>query len=690
MDNSLSARIRQFVQDRRDALVTDWYNQMILCSCIAYSPTSLVQTLTSLVDQIGDLLVAEPFTPEPARAIGRTLVDLRSLSSDALSATLDVLQQHLLTDLPEELKSALFTRSIALFHAITIGFLQQKHRRTIAAQGTLHQAVMTAYQQAEAARQASDERLRLVINHAPLGLFVLDLDGTILLAGGKSLEVLNVPAEALVTTSCFTRFADQPAIIAACWQALAGELVTQTCDVAGRHYEVRTLPLHNPQGSVTGALLLWIDVTARVTAQAALEAERASLADRVAERTAALSQANAELQRANRRKDEFLATMSHELRTPLTAILGHTEMLLEEVYGALTSRQSTSLQQISQSGQHLLALINDILDFSRLDGSPDGLHPAPVNVFNVCQNSLKLVEQVARTRQVQVDLALNMAVETVLADEHRLVQILVNLLSNAIKFTPEGGRVGLEVQGDPANELVQFTVWDTGIGIAAADLPRLFQPFVQLDSRLSRRYEGTGLGLALVARLTSMHGGSVTVDSEVGQGSRFTVTLPWQPAITSEPGADPATAPPAAPPTAPPIVSDQPVIVLAEDHPATVELLTHYLQQQGYQVVVAWDGAAAVARTQELHPAAVIMDIQMPEMDGIEATRRIRANPALTYIPIIAVTALAMPGDEERCRAAGADVYLSKPVSLRRLVTTLAEVRGTEASRKLRASGKLG
>lgn len=257
-------------------------------------------------------------------------------------------------------------------------------------------------------------------------------------------------------------------------------------------------------------------------------AERGSLAQRVAERTAELSAANAELAQAARLKDEFLANMSHELRTPLNAILGLSEGLQEQLYGPLNEKQLKYLQTIEESGRHLLALINDILDLSKIGAGKLILQLEPVLISQVCHTSLRLISQNAQAKNLQVEFESNVdPAAVILADERRLKQILVNLLSNAVKFTPTGGTIGLKVQDDRTRPALLFTVWDTGIGIAPEALARLFKPFVQLDSSLARRYEGTGLGLSLVARLTQMHGGEVTVQSEPGQGSRFTVSLPW-------------------------------------------------------------------------------------------------------------------------------------------------------------------
>jgi signal transduction histidine kinase len=260
-----------------------------------------------------------------------------------------------------------------------------------------------------------------------------------------------------------------------------------------------------------------------------LEEERAQLARRVAERTAELSAANLELIRASRLKDEFLATVSHELRTPLTAILNLTEALQLEIYGELTPRQLKASQSILRSGQHLLHLINDVLDLAKIEAGALELQMSHVILKPLCQASLELVSEQAIRKQIQIRFDYDDTVIGLLADERRLKQVLVNLLDNAIKFTPEASRIGLQVTGHTDQNLVELTVWDTGIGIAPTDQELLFQPFVQLDSGLTRKFGGSGLGLAIVKRIVDMQGGQITVESKPNLGSRFTVCLPWKP-----------------------------------------------------------------------------------------------------------------------------------------------------------------
>jgi PAS domain S-box-containing protein len=432
----------------------------------------------------------------------------------------------------------------------------------------------------------------------------------------------------------------------------------------------------------------WLDFLETLAGQAAIAIENAQLFEslhrsnieleqRVLERTTELNKTNAELERANRAKDEFLANMSHELRTPLNSILGLSESLLEQRRGPLNEAQQNSLHIIESSGHHLLALINDILDLSKIEAGMFNLHLEPVPVDDFCRSCLALVKDHAVRKSITLKYTNDSRVTRVMADPRRLKQILINLLTNAVKFTPEHGRVHLRVHGDREQDIIQISVIDTGIGIAAGDLKRLFQPFVQLDSSLNRQYQGTGLGLALVQRLTDLHGGSVQVESEPGHGSRFTVNLSCKQEeiakLEMQPPAPPLQIlPPDVGTNADRVTSASPsLILLAEDNMANVLTIGEYLESHGFKIIVAHDGLEAITQTETYHPDLILMDIQMPVLSGLDAIVRLRQQLPFASTPIIALTALAMPGDRERCLQAGATEYLSKPVSLKLLVKTI-------------------
>ncbi|NNJ11766.1 response regulator [Chloroflexales bacterium ZM16-3] len=666
-----------------------------------------------------------------------------------------------------------------------------------------------ALRETEAALQDTERKLGILFDLLPVGISILNAERNLVYANPALDQILHMDRSNLFhqiyqqrqylrpdgTPLAFEEFASAQAFRA--HQPVTDVetgIVTETGEVIWT--SVSAAPVDFPDWRV---VVVTTDITARKRAEQALAAERTLLAKRVAERTADLSLANAELARAARLKDEFLASMSHELRTPLTGILGRAEALQEGIYGPVTAEQVTSLHSVAESGQHLLTLINDILDLSKIESGRLTLEYTTLDIDLLGTMSMRMVAQIAQFKRITLSSSFDGQAQRVYADERRLKQILVNLLANAVKFTPEGGKVGLEVQGNPEQQTVTFTIWDTGVGIAAEDLPKLFQPFVQIDSRLNRQYTGTGLGLALVARLAQAHGGSVAVESTPGQGSRFSVTLPWSPSIpptapvsataavdTTRPAvrqalviedsptvaaqitrylrelgarveihphgtgtveraialqpdvivldillpdddgwtvlrqlkAEPRThdipvlvvsvvdAPEQARalgaaamlvkpidrptleqalrqvlvrPDTPPMPTalvvaphlERPRILLADDNEETLETLGDYLRAKGYDLRVARNGCEAIVQAQEELPDVILMDIQMPGMDGLEAIRRIRAEADLAHVPILAVTALAMPADRERCLAAGADAYLPKPINLRTLMATI-------------------
>ena len=396
-------------------------------------------------------------------------------------------------------------------------------------------------------------------------------------------------------------------------------------------------------------------------------AERHHAEARLTETNAQLAITNEELARATRLKDEFLANMSHELRTPLNAILGMAEGLQEAVFGAISDRQRRALQTIEHSGSHLLELINDILDVAKIEAGQIELECSSVSVAHLCQSSLAFVKQQMFQKRIRLEAKLPAHLPNLLVDERRIRQVLINLLNNAVKFTPEEGQISLEVS-QLAPDCLQIAVRDTGIGIAPENAKKLFQPFIQIDSALNRQYEGTGLGLALVKRLVELHGGRVTLDSELGVGSCFAIDLPCDsnsilfttrnPALATAELDSGASAEPTA---------RSPLILLAEDNEANINTVSSYLRAKGYQILIAKTGQEAIELAQLHRPDLILMDIQMPGMDGLEAIRQIKANSELNSILIIALTALAMPDDRQRCLDAGAKEYLAKPVRLKEL-----------------------
>lgn len=543
---------------------------------------------------------------------------------------------------------------------------------------------ITEQKWAEVALREAYQRLSLYLKHSPLIVIEWDNEFQVLHWSAEAKQLFGWDANEVIgkhaTQWNFILDEDVAVVTKLMDDLLAGKQnqyvalngnYTKTGQIV--YCEWYNAVLFDKAGNLASVLSLVLDITDRRQAELALKKERALLAERVEARTNELSIANTKLARANRLKNEFLAGMSHELRTPLNAVLGMAEILDDEIYGPLNEEQRESVKQINESGTHLLALINDILDLAKVEAGKLELIMEVVNIKAVVSTSLQFVKQMAHKKRIKLFSMIQEGLTSFLSDERRLKQILVNLLSNAVKFTPDGGRVGIEVEGDIEQEEIRFTVWDTGIGIKAEHIEYLFEDFTQLDSKLSRKHEGTGLGLALVYQMVDLHGGSIAVDSEFGKGSQFVVSLPWQEEIqinqleTTETTSTPE-------PMNQKMGELQPLVLLAEDNSANIKMLSAYLLHQNYRLLVAKNGLEAVSLTQENNPDLILMDIQMPEMNGFEAIEMIRTDEEFKETPIIAITALAMVGDRERCLAAGANDYISKPVSLKKLTTTIANL----------------
>ncbi|MCB1140982.1 MAG: response regulator [Leptospiraceae bacterium] len=396
------------------------------------------------------------------------------------------------------------------------------------------------------------------------------------------------------------------------------------------------------------------------------------LEKRIEERTSKLTETNTALEKASRAKDEFLANMSHELRTPLNSILGLSESLLEQYIGSLNEKQSKAIQIIRDSGNHLLALINDILDLTKIESGNEYLDISTFDVTSICEASITFIKQLAHKKNLVIRTFIDPNLGSIQADARRLKQMLVNLLNNAVKFT-ERGSVELKVIRNTESKTIQFSITDTGIGISENHLDKLFKPFIQLDSGLSREFEGTGLGLALVSRLAKMHGGSVSIESKPGKGSCFSFTIPLVEANTN--------------PVESPVSSSNEFeskknrnesfrknefdtnskkILIVEDNESNIMTLSVFLESYGYVYEVARSGLEALEKLQNVLPGLILMDLQMPVMDGLETIKQIRSNPKgeIANIPIIAISAHAMKKDKTIAIEAGANFYISKPLNI--------------------------
>ena len=402
-----------------------------------------------------------------------------------------------------------------------------------------------------------------------------------------------------------------------------------------------SVPRMAPDGTYLGSVGTGLDITERREAEE--DARRA--------RDAALAAAEA--------KATFLATMSHELRTPMNGILGMTRLALD---CDLDAEAREHLDTVRSSAEALLSVINDVLDFSKFEAGRLTIDRIPFALRRCLNDMLRTFAVQCADKGLALSCTIDAAVpDGLVGDPGRLRQVLVNLLGNAIKFT-EHGAVAVEVtrvSGDGGGAVLRFAVTDTGIGIPPEKLAAVFEAFTQADGSTSRRFGGTGLGLAISRRLVGLMGGEITVESTVGRGSAFHFTLPFALAPS-------VPAPQPRPAAMPSLTGRSLRVLLAEDNRVNQQLAVRLLEKRGHRVVVAANGREAVARWHAEPFDLVLMDVQMPVMDGIEATAAIRRAEAdaAKRTPIVAMTANAMEGDRERCLAAGMDGYLPKPIDV--------------------------
>lgn len=431
----------------------------------------------------------------------------------------------------------------------------------------------------------------------------------------------------------------------------SGEVICQRQN--GEHFPalVSVSAIPNDRGQSTAVSMICRDITTQKATQAELAAK------------------NLELERAGRLKSAFLANMSHELRTPLTSILGFSSLLTQQIFGQLNAKQMVYVQRIHDSGEHLLKLIKDVLDLSKVEAGKVKLDIVPISVSQVCETTLALVSEQAAEQDIAIQTSIQPNLAPLMADELRVRQMLINLLSNAIKFSSPGGTIGLEATARAG--YLHLIVWDEGIGIPEEKQALLFQPFQQIENALRRQHEGTGLGLALTRQLAELHSGTVECDSQPGKGSRFTISLPFNlhhNATSEEWEPKPPENTMEASQT-----SQRSTLLLVEDRQDNAMLLRDILQYWGYEVFHVSDGETALDWLCSHRPDLILMDIQLPGLDGLEVTRRIKAHPTWKSIPVVATTALVMVGDRERCLQAGVDDYLSKPVNCEQLAAVLAK-----------------
>jgi signal transduction histidine kinase/DNA-binding response OmpR family regulator len=402
----------------------------------------------------------------------------------------------------------------------------------------------------------------------------------------------------------------------------------------------------------------------------------------------ALQQKNVELEEASRMKSEFLANMSHELRTPLNAIIGFSEVLKDGLLGEMTDQQRVFIGDIFSSGRHLLDLINDILDLSKVEAGKMVLDLEPVQMSALFVNGLSIVREKAAARHIRLSIDAAEDLGSIQADPRKVKQILYNLLSNAVKFTSDGGSVTLRASRMPRadvgalsgawtgrnfplpdNEFPEFlkiSVTDSGIGVSPQGLDHLFKPFSQIDSGLARKFEGTGLGLAMVKQLAELHGGTVAVESAVAEGSCFTVWLPFRAlqhgALTwaRGDGASPFD----------PLAGARTALVVEDDFKAA-ELIRLQLETEGFNVLHAASAEAALVLAVQQPVSLITLDILLPNMDGWDFLRRLKQAPDLKHVPVLIISIVA---DRNKGFALGAAAVMQKPISRQELYESLVEL----------------
>jgi PAS domain S-box-containing protein len=512
---------------------------------------------------------------------------------------------------------------------------------------------LLAREQAARAEAGVEKRYRKLLEAAPDAILEVDRQGRIVLvnAQGERLfgyaraELLGKPVEILIPR----RFQNHPHHRDAYFgdpvmrpMGTGLELYAKRAD--GSEFAVDVTLSPNEVEGADRVICVVRDVTERKRAEEQIQ----TLNQNLEQRTEALELQNREVERANRLKDEFLASMSHELRTPLNSIIGFSDLLAERGNEQFTPKQKRFIGHIQQGARHLLELINDILDLSKIEAGHLELKYEDFNVSAAAAEVLATVRPIAVAKSIELTSTFPEGL-SLDGDRLRFKQVLYNLLSNAIKFTAAGGRVSIDCS--KAGGVAQFAVADNGIGIPAGEHEAIFSSFHQVGTTTKGVREGTGLGLAITKRLIEQHGGRIWVESALGKGSRFYFTLPLK---AEEPDYGVSKKP-----------GDAPLVLVVEDEGAAQELLVSHLEGAGFRAVTVGNGAEAIRAARDIHPDVITMDVLMPGKTGWQTLEELKRSPATASIPVIIVSVV-----EERKKglSIGASDYLVKPVSKENLV----------------------
>jgi PAS domain S-box-containing protein len=523
---------------------------------------------------------------------------------------------------------------------------------------------ITRQRQTELALQASERRFRALTERAQVLTVVCDAQGIVTYASNAAQQLMGLSPEQL-QGSCVFDWLHPDDLVAARTELAAvlefsndlDETVWRVRHADGQWRHLAILANNCLADPAVGGVVLNVrDVSGRTRAEAALRALNSELELRVQQRTLELVRARDEAEAASRAKTEFLSRMSHELRTPMHAILGFGQLLEGDRALSLAPASRSYLQQVLHAGERLLGLINELLDLERIEAGQLPLTLDAVELAPLLRDCLQASQAVAQQHGVQLPDPQTLALAgRVLADRERLQQVLMNLLSNAIKHNRRGDRVGVGVERD--GDALRITISDSGSGMDEARRSRLFHAFERLGADRNA-VDGAGIGLALSKRLVELMRGRIGLDSEPGVGSRFWVELACADAAAAAP--EEAAA------------GDSCTVLYIEDNPVNVLLMEAMLGQQArLRLISAELPEAGLQLARERRPKLILLDIQLPGMDGYEVLRRLRADEGTRGIPVVAVSANAMPADVARGMAAGFDDYLTKPIDQRVLVAAV-------------------